>query len=49
MEEQVGMMAYNEAYKQSIEVADDLYQESSVLENNAGQQSSLEEPGENPA
>lgn len=28
MEEQVGMMAHNEAYKQSIEVIDELYQES---------------------
>ena len=30
MEEQVGMMAHNEAYKQSIEVPDELYQDSMV-------------------
>ena len=33
MEEQVGMMAHNEAYKQSIEVPDELYQDSMVPTN----------------
>ena len=36
MEEQVGMMAHNEAYKQSIEVPDELYQDS-VMRSNVGQ------------
>lgn len=30
MEEQVGMMAHNETYKQSIEMPDELYQDSVV-------------------
>ena len=33
MEEQVGMMAHNETYKQSIEVPDELYQDSMVPTN----------------
>ena len=37
MEEQVGMMAHNEVYKQSIDVPDELYQDS-VTRNNAGAQ-----------
>ena len=37
MEEQVGMMAHNEAYKQSIDVPDELYQDS-VARTNAGGQ-----------
>ena len=36
MEEQVGMMAHNEAYKQSIEVPDELYQDS-VMRSNVNQ------------
>ena len=31
MEEQVGMMEYNEKYKQSVYEADDLYQEDSKI------------------
>lgn len=33
MEEQVGMMAHNEKYKQSVEIGDELYQEDSVMPN----------------
>lgn len=37
MEEQVGMMAHNETYKQSIDVPDELYQDSMVVPTNPGQ------------
>jgi hypothetical protein len=48
MEEQVGMMAHNEAYKKSIEVADELYQDSVPATNVAQQITEInEEDGRN--
>ena len=47
MEEQVGMMAHNETYKQSIEVPDELYQDSKLL-SNPGQPLQIEAALEDP-
>ena len=48
MEEQVGMMAHNEAYKKSFEVADELYQDSVPATNIAQQITEInEEDGRN--
>ena len=50
MEEQVGMMAHNEAYKASIDGGvDDLYQDSMVLNEKTNNASTAEMSPENPA